>query len=608
MTRHAPLCLLFVALAACSPERPTGVDADLPDPAGGAVTEPAFTAGETTSLLDPARDGWDSEVLSAAADEQLHRIADFFSDPTTSLDEFASPDFASPALVPTELEERFDDGVVSVAAAAPRGRPTESLRGAAGLAAALAEQAARLGELGDRRAKLKLFKIELDDDASFVTRSYFEVSGRDDDGSKQINATWATRWAHPAGESGRPLLLAVEVSAYEETRVLAPGGVLFEDVTEAGFGHNRSYGEQLLETPEQWLSRLTKEHGFSKDGWHGVSVADANGDGLDDVFLPEQGGLPNRLFVQNAIGTFDDRSAEAGLDFLEPTRAGLFVDLDNDGDQDLVLSHRPAILVLENDGTGVFEQIRFASGAVPDSHSLSAADYDNDGDLDLYVCAYRRAPDERGIASPVPYHDARNGGRNALLRNDGGFRFTDVTVAAGLDVNNRRFSLAAAWEDFDNDGDADLYVANDYGRNNLYRNDGSGAGGEVRFTDVAAEAAVEDISSGMSVTWGDYDHDGWMDVYVGNMFSAAGNRITYQRKFEEDRQRAGRLEDVQRMARGNSLFRNTGRGTFVDRSEAEEVTMGRWSWSSLFADLNNDGFEDLVIANGNLTQTEPDDL
>ena len=190
------------------------------------------------------------------------------------------------------------------------------------------------------------------------------------------------------------------------------------------------------------------------------------------------------------------------------------------------------------------------------------------------------------------------------MRNDGDFQFTDITTKVGLDRNNRRFSLAAAWEDFDNDGDPDLYVANDYGRNNLYRNDG-----DAGFVDVAADAGVEDISSGMSVSWADYNRDGLMDVYVGNMFSAAGNRITYQRKFERDRQAAGALTDVQRMARGNSLFENAGRErAFVDRSEEVGVAMGRWAWSSVFADLNNDGWEDLLVANGNLTQTNPDDL
>ena len=163
-----------------------------------------------------------------------------------------------------------------------------------------------------------------------------------------------------------------------------------------------------------------------------------------------------------------------------------------------------------------------------DSLSICAADYDADGDLDVYVCGYnvrKQDATNRGLPFPVPYHDANNGGRNVLLRNEGNFRFVDVTREVGLDENNTRFSMAAAWEDFDNDGDQDLYVANDFGRKNLYQNNGG------HFTDIAAAAGVEDTGSGMSVSWDDYNRDGLMDLYVGNMWSSAGNRVTYQPKF-----------------------------------------------------------------------------
>ena len=102
--------------------------------------------------------------------------------------------------------------------------------------------------------------------------------------------------------------------------------------------------------------------------------------------------------------------------------------------------------------------------------SLAAADFDEDGDLDVYACCYSQRATSPLMGRPVPYHDANNGGRNLLFRNDGRWRFQDVTRQVGLDENNRRFSFAACWEDYDNDGDLDLYVANDYGRNNLYEN------------------------------------------------------------------------------------------------------------------------------------------
>ena len=571
-----------------------------------ATVTPAFEPENFANAVDPRADGWDTEALSEQAEAQLRRVAAWLVEVAGGESDSLRPGdvasvvdqaFESAGFSPDELTARYRGPVLAVESGSVSGTAS-AYRGAEGFRLALGGLAERLAGDGPPRADFKLYSIDAGS-VGFTTLAHFEASTTGAGGSRQLNAVWSTVWTLP-GDAGEPLLLRVEVSDYEETA--APGGPLFVDVTEAAVGHNPSYREQLLQPPDAWLNRITKASGYNKTGWQGVSIADVNGDGLDDLFLPEQGGLPNRLYVQNREGTFDDHSAEAAVDYLERALAGLFVDLDNDGDPDLVLSSRPAVLVLENDGSGGFARVRHIAGDIPDSNSLSAADYDNDGDLDLYVCGYRRAYDERGVASPVPYHDANNGGRNVLLRNDGGFRFVDATAEAGLEANNRRFSLAASWEDIDGDGDADLYVANDYGRNNLYRND------DGRFVDIAAEAGVEDISSGMSVSWADYNRDGLMDVYVGNMFSAAGNRITYQRKFERDRQRAGPLAQVQRMARGNSLFAGASGGGFVDRSVEANVTMGRWSWSSVFADINNDGWEDLVVANGNLTQTLPDDL
>ena len=134
-----------------------------------------------------------------------------------------------------------------------------------------------------------------------------------------------------------------------------------------------------------------------------------------------------------------------------------------------------------------------------------------------------------------------------ILRNEGVWKFNDVTKTVGLGHNNNRFSFAAAWEDYDNDGDPDLYVANDYGRNNLYQNTNG------RFVDVAAELGIEDMSAGMSASWGDFNRDGRFDIYISNMFSAAGNRITFQRQFKPGAPET-MLAQYQRHARGNSLF------------------------------------------------------
>jgi hypothetical protein len=201
----------------------------------------------------------------------------------------------------------------------------------------------------------------------------------------------------------------------------------------------------------------------------------------------------------------------------------------------------------------------------------------------------------------LPYHDAENGAANLLLANCGEWKFEEVAAQVGLDANNTRFSFAAAWEDYDGDGDPDLYVANDFGRNNLYENT-AGA-----FEDVAARAGVEDLSAGMGVAWGDADGDGTMDLYVSNMFSSAGQRVAYQRRFREGAAPEV-LQQYQRHARGNSLFLNAGDKTFRDVSEESGVTRGRWSWGSIFSDMNGDGHLDLVVPNGFLTSERPDDL
>ena len=115
------------------------------------------------------------------------------------------------------------------------------------------------------------------------------------------------------------------------------------------------------------------------------------------------------------------------------------------------------------------------------------------------------------------------------------------------------------------------------------------------------EAGVEDMSAGMSVSWSDADGDGDQDLYVSNMWSSAGNRIAYQRQFQRGADQES-ITGFRRHARGNSLFLNTGDGKFKDVSIEAGVTMGRWSWGSRFADINNDGLQDIIVGNGFITQ------
>jgi hypothetical protein len=236
--------------------------------------------------------------------------------------------------------------------------------------------------------------------------------------------------------------------------------------------------------------------------------------------------------------------------------------------------------------------------------SAAAADYDRDGFLDIYVCSYvfwRGTSGEIGSRLPLPYHEAHNGAPNFLYRNRGDGSFEDTTRAARLDQDNDRFSFACAWGDADDDGDPDLYVANDFGSKNFYRNEGDGT-----FTETAAAAGVSDVGAGMSVAWEDYDTDGDLDLYVGNMFSAAGRRVTGTADYKADD--PGLQGLYRRHARGNSLFRNRGDGIFDEVSEESGAYFGRWAWASGFIDFNLDGREDIFVQNGFITRDRSLDL
>lgn len=594
------MALAFAALAvfwiASLNQRPPS-----PEPEPAAHVSSAFSAVEETALheaLDPAQDGWESEVFSERAGARLGELALVLAAPglakPESLEPFLDLAFRCSDLRPDLLKEIYSEGGVHVTRGIIPGGEAMILlhEGPRGLATALEDLSSPWPELAAARVKLKIIHVNRGDGDEWWTTVALRASASDGGTSVQQNGRWFCSWG--VRTSGEPFLRTVQVTSFEEVRHTTSGEPWFADCTDAVLGSNPSYRDQLVPGIREWSERLDRATGLSFLGHEGVVVGDVNGDGLEDLYVCQVGGLPNRLYVQQPDGSARDESARSGADYVDLTHSALLCDLDNDGDQDLVVATHP-LTIHSNDGNGRFTlETTFDATIV---YAMAAADPDGDGDLDLYLCRYSEARD----TAPIPYHDANNGPANLLLRNDGGFLFTDVTEEVGLDQNNRRFSFAAAWVDYDTDGDVDLYVANDYGRNNLYRNDGG------VFVDVAGEAGVEDISAGMSVAWADYDVDGDLDLYVGNMFSSAGNRIAYQRRFKQSADATTRAE-FQRHARGNSLFANNGDGSFEDVSEQSGVTMALWSWASKFVDINNDGLEDIYVANGLVTNEDPGDL
>jgi len=418
---------------------------------------------------------------------------------------------------------------------------------------------------------------------------------------EQRAGEWDLEWASMgAGE--------LRVSRWQfvaETRSRSANPV-YIDIAAQSLGSNPSYAAQLLPGADHWRTVLDGACGIDIYGHNGVSVADIDNDGFDDLYVCQPGGLPNRLYRNRGDGTFEDITAASGLGILENTACALFADVDNHGRQDLIVVRTNGPLLFLNEGGGKFRQkpnaFQFVSPPQGTFTGAALADYDRDGWLDIYFCLYAYYQGADQYKYPLPYYDAQNGPPNFMMRNQRDGTFRDVTAESGLNQNNTRYSFCCGWSDFNRDGWPDLYVVNDFGRKNLYRNNADGT-----FTDIALQAGVEDTGAGMSVCWFDYYNDGAEDLYVANMWTAAGQRTSSQEVFEKDASEKVRSL-YRKHAMGNSLFRNARDGRFHDESAAADVQMGRWSWSSDAWDFDHDGYADLYVTNGMVSGPSRDDL
>ena len=380
---------------------------------------------------------------------------------------------------------------------------------------------------------------------------------------------------------------------------------IYADIAAAVLGNNPSFAAQMLHGVDYWRTVIDGASGIDIYGHNGVSVADIDDDGFDDLYVCQPAGLPNRLYRNRRDGTFEDITDKSGLGLLENTACALFADFQNRGRQDVILVRAGGPILFVNEGGGKFRQkpdaFHFANPPQGTFTGAAVADYDRDGWLDIYFCLYSYYQGTGQYRYPLPYHDAENGPPNFLFRNHRDGTFLDVTAKSGLNQNNRRYSFCCAWNDYNNDGWPDLYVVNDFGRKNLYRNNGDGT-----FSDVASETRSEDVGAGMSVCAFDYDHDGREDLYVGNMWTAAGMRISTQPDFKPAASAAIRAL-YEKHAMGNSLLRNRG-DAFDEATSSAGVSIGRWAWSSDSFDFDHDGYPDLYIANGMISGPSRADL
>jgi enediyne biosynthesis protein E4 len=335
----------------------------------------------------------------------------------------------------------------------------------------------------------------------------------------------------------------------------------------------------------------------------GVALFDCDGDGRLDLFFVSgariddpmpKSALPaksdpkywNRLYHQNLDGTFEDITETSGLTGEGYGMGVAVADYDNDGNEDLYVTGFPRNHLYHNKGNCKFEDVTASAGVAASGWSASAAfvDIDNDGLLDLIVTRYldwsfdnnpycgEHQPGHRGYCSP----DIFRGISSILYHNDGGGHFTDISQKTGLAKLEGK-ALGVAIADFDHDGLPDIAIANDSVREFLLHNQGDGT---LRDTAVEAGTAVNEdghVYSGMGVDFADYDNDGRPDIIITNL---------------SDQKYA--------------LYRNAGNNTFTDEtgpSGLGQISRPYAGWGVKFFDYDNDGWKDLFIAQGHVMDT-----
>ena len=320
---------------------------------------------------------------------------------------------------------------------------------------------------------------------------------------------------------------------------------------------------------------------YDNDGWPDIFVA--NGGSVETLQKPDDS-FANRLFRNNHDGTFSDVTRSAGLSGDGYSMGVAAGDYDNDGFTDLLVTGVRRTVLYRNTQHGTFTDVTEAAGLKPDGLWTVAAgwfDYDNDGKLDLFLVRYvewspdtepycgLRKPGFRMYCHPKFYR----GLANALFHNEGNGRFRDVSAESGIGAFKGK-GMGVSFGDYDADGRLDVFVANDTQPNFLFHNLGKGKFEEVGLAAGVALDANGGTSSWMGGDFRDYDNDGREDLFI-----TALNREGYM------------------------LFRNAGRRLFDPASEKTGITRAslNWSgWSTGFVDLNNDGWKDIFVAGGHV--------
>ena len=352
----------------------------------------------------------------------------------------------------------------------------------------------------------------------------------------------------------------------------------FTDITEqAGIRFKHSYGDFELTNIVEGTGAGACAFDFDRDGWIDIYFVNGSWERAinDNRGRKLRGTLSNALYRNNHDGTFTDVTAGAGVGDLSPSFGCSAADYDNDGDLDLyVLNYGPNVLY-RNNGDGTFTDVSAPSGLADAHWSLSAPwfDYDNDGDLDVYVANYLKYDDGKfrayypaaGYPGPLSY----GAEPNALYRNNGDGTFTDVSREAGIEKENGR-AMSATVADLNGDGFLDIYVANDATENFYFENTGHGTFVEKGLDIGLAFGEHGQGVSSMGPVVGDVDRNRLLDIYIPDM--GYSSLLMNQGDFFED---------------------------WTTHSKIA-ISCGQYTgWGGLLFDYDNDGFLDLFVSNGN---------
>ncbi|HEX4604508.1 MAG TPA: CRTAC1 family protein [Candidatus Angelobacter sp.] len=344
----------------------------------------------------------------------------------------------------------------------------------------------------------------------------------------------------------------------------------FKNVTHAA-GIRESHHVRRFDNPYAEIMQ-----GYTKLG-AAVAVADYDGDGFEDIFVTDScATCKNHLYHNNGDFTFTDVAEQAGVangnDADNASAGALWLDFNNDGLPDLFVARFGHSILYQNMGNGQFRDVTKQAGLDRYFNAIKAIafDYDKDGFVDLFIGSYFQPMDIFHPATPrffpESFENANNGGGVTVFHNNGDGTFTDVTSRVGVITTG--WTLDLGHGDANNDGYDDLYVANDFGTDRFFLNNGNGT-----FTDKTETAIGFDTKKGMNVDWGDFDNDGLLDIYVTNITD-------------------------EYMREGNFLWRNNGNLTFTDVSRETGTYETGWGWAGKFFDYDNDGWLDLYVMNG----------